>query len=992
MLFRAVFTGVDHGELHMPPRHGDLFNPHRYPFLEGFVAGASPLDVPELQAQVVVPTIDDGTVYAVLERLVVFEGQRLSYKALDVEQIGSIYESLMGYHVERMEAPAVRMKSGQWLTVAEVLAVKPAQRAKWLKKEVGLSTAEGKKLAERFAEIAKGDLDDAEKTAAYQDALADYSAAGRKRDKSAVLARVGQLVLQPGAERRRTSSHYTPRSLSEPIVRRTLEPLLACMGDAPPSDRILELKVCDPAMGSGAFLVEACRFLADQLVAAWTREGKLEEVAKHAPGEDPVLHARRLVAQRCLYGVDKNEAAVELAKLSLWLVTLAKDLPFTFLDHALRHGDSLVGLSFDQIRSFHWKPGKQLELADRVLKEALDEAIAIRQQILDLAEDGSPEGQRLKEMLVRDAEDASARARLIGDVVVGAFFAESKDKAREKERARRLTLVERWLDGDEEAGEELRMLQAEIRARIPVFHWMLEFPEVFYAERPDPLEGGQVNRAAFMDAFVGNPPFLGGIAISGAFGPAYAQWLPATTPNASGRADLVAYFFRRADVLLGNHGTVAFIATNTIAQGDTREAGLRELIRTGALIYDATTSRPWPGQAAVSISVVHFARGRTAQYAGSTFLDGAIAETINSRLRAGPERSDPVRLPENQGRCYFGVTPHGSGFFLSAAERDRLLEHDPKSAPVVRPYIGGERISQAPDLSFDRYIIYFGQAGEAEAQAYPGAYSLVEERVKPERARLRDDNAAARQRKRYWWRYAGTASDLNAALQSLARCLVVSQVTKHLAFAFQPTDRVFSKELAVFVLESSSAFAVLQSRTHEPWARLLSSSMKTDLRYAASDCFETFPFPSPNRAPSSLPSKTWASACTTPAPRTWSRPSRASRRPTTCSRTPTATTPPSRNCAACTRRWTAPCSTPTAGATSRCPPTARPPPAEQKALEAFSDEVIDRLFVLNAERAADEARRGIGTKARKREARMKPRAREKEPSVQQRALDLGDDG
>ena len=109
-----------------------------------------------------------------------------------------------------------------------------------------------------------------------------------------------------------------------------------------------------PAMGSGAFLVEACRFLADEVVAAWTREGRRELVAGT---EDAVLVARRLVAQRCLYGVDKNPFAVSLAKLSLWLVTLARELPFTFVDHALRHGDSLVGLSFDQITSFHWKPG-----------------------------------------------------------------------------------------------------------------------------------------------------------------------------------------------------------------------------------------------------------------------------------------------------------------------------------------------------------------------------------------------------------------------------------------------------------------------------------------------------------------------------------------------------------------------------------------------------------------------------------------------------------
>src|SRR6185295_14248846 len=100
----------------------------------------------------------------------------------------------------------------------------------------------------------------------------------------------GQLVLQPGEERRRTSSHYTPRSLSEPIVRRTLEPLLRAMSDKgePSSRQLLSLKICDPAMGSGAFLVEACRFLADHVVAAWTREEKLQLVAD--AHEDVVNH------------------------------------------------------------------------------------------------------------------------------------------------------------------------------------------------------------------------------------------------------------------------------------------------------------------------------------------------------------------------------------------------------------------------------------------------------------------------------------------------------------------------------------------------------------------------------------------------------------------------------------------------------------------------------------------------------------------------------
>ena len=77
------------------------------------------------------------------------------------------------------------------------------------------------------------------------------------------------------------------------------------------------------------------------------------------PGEDEVVVARRVVAQRCLYGVDRNVVAVDLAKMSLWLATLAKDHPLTFLDHALRHGDSLLGLNRQQIEWFHWKGHKK---------------------------------------------------------------------------------------------------------------------------------------------------------------------------------------------------------------------------------------------------------------------------------------------------------------------------------------------------------------------------------------------------------------------------------------------------------------------------------------------------------------------------------------------------------------------------------------------------------------------------------------------------------
>src|SRR5262249_29360801 len=135
---------------------------------------------------------------------------------------------------------------------------------------------------------------------------------------------VGALYLQPTEERRRSGSHYTPRSLTEPIVRTTFRPILERLGDGATPQQILDLKVCDPAMGSGAFLVESCRLLADRLVRAWAIHGRGEALP---PDEDELTLARRLVAERCLYGVDKNIFAVDLAKLSLWLATLARDHP-----------------------------------------------------------------------------------------------------------------------------------------------------------------------------------------------------------------------------------------------------------------------------------------------------------------------------------------------------------------------------------------------------------------------------------------------------------------------------------------------------------------------------------------------------------------------------------------------------------------------------------------------------------------------------------------
>ena len=222
-------------------------------------------------------------------------------------------------------------------------------------------------------------------------------------------------------------------------MRYALEPAFERLGPDATPEQILDLKVCDPAMGSGAFLVEACRAIAARLVEAWARYRDKKPVIP--ADEDEELHARRLVAQRCLYGVDKNPLATDLAKLSLWLATLARDHEFTFLDHALKSGDSLVGLTQAQIAAAHWdtsKPG--LPLFRQLVKDRVAEAMKGRAEIQAAPDDTA---RAIQEQRHKSLEARLKDIRLMGDAVIAAFFAEDKPKAREKKRAE----VESWLTG-----------------------------------------------------------------------------------------------------------------------------------------------------------------------------------------------------------------------------------------------------------------------------------------------------------------------------------------------------------------------------------------------------------------------------------------------------------------------------------------------------------------------------------------------------------------
>lgn len=818
VLFRMIHDGAP--ELGLPRRHGALFNPDRFPFLEGRAGGAR-----QIHERIDPPRVPDGTVYAALEKLLLLDGERISYRALDVEQIGSVYETMMGFRLEaatgRSLAIRASKKGGAPATISldALLERSPAQRAKWLQEQTGRTIPAG------VTKI----LSTATSVDALHAALRPIVDIGATPD----IVPPGAMVLQPSLERRRSGSHYTPRALTEPIVRTTLAPILERLrgedGLPPRPAQILDLKICDPAMGSGAFLVEACRQLGDALVEAWSAHGEKPLVPAD---EDEVIYARRLVAQRCLYGVDKNPTAVDLAKVSLWLVTLAKEHALTFVDHALRHGDSLVGLSRRQIETFHWKGDAsrfQAGFETMQVRRHVERVAKLRAEIRHAGEGVSDAELNA---LWQDAQVELANVRLYGDLVVAAFFEGDSDKKREAARAQYATEV---VGGS--AHKHLARLEAWRDAELPLvpFHWEIEFPEVFQREN------------AGFDAIVGNPPFAGKNTIAESNLTGYSDWLKGLHVESHGNADLVAHFFRRSFNLICDGATLGLVATKTIREGDTRGTGLRWICMHGGEIFAAQRRIKWPGRAAVIVSIVHIVKGRAFQ---KKRLDHREVSIITAFLFHRGSHSDPIPLVSNLGQSFQGNILLGMGFTFddadkkgiatSITEMQHLTEKNVQNSEVIFPFIGYSEVANDPKQLHSRYVINFGERNEEECrQKWPDLMKIVETKVKPDR--LTDNREVYR---RYWWQHAEKRTELNLEAAKLERLLVAgAQGSAHFAFAFLPAGMVYSSNLSVLLHSTYAAFASVQARVHEVWARFFMSTMKDDLAYTPTTCYETFPFP-----------------------------------------------------------------------------------------------------------------------------------------------------
>ena len=872
-LFRGVYGGIDYEGLRLPPLGGSLFDPDRFPFLEGRHAGsrwhetaADPLP------------IDNRTVLLLLNALQVIElragAQLLSYEALDVEQVGHVYEGLLERTVMRVPEVTLgllgsKKSANPTAPLGELEKLTPDALLGFLKEltarsETAIRNALSKPINdEHYHRILLACTNDrllADRVRPYAQLLRLDSWG------DPLIYPKDAFIVAMSAGRRETGAHYTPKVLTEPIVQHTLEPLVY-IGPAEglPQEQwklkspaeLLALKICDMAMGSAAFLVQTCRYLGERLVEAWEAQeqaGKaisIEGVVLDQTGAaellpkdraERILIARRLVASRCLYGVDFNPMAVELAKLSLWLITLMKGRPFGFLDHALKCGDSLLGVSsVQQIENFSLRPGdRQVTFATADLAKNVEEASAKRRALEDLPSNDHTQIET-KNRLHAEAEAATAKVKALADCLIAVELRGLDGDAYEDQRTAEAEKVQLLMKRAADASlnsqtPTINQLSAHAREQLRgrrTFHWAVEFPEVF-------ARGG-------FDAFVGNPPFMGNKKITGEFGIDFRDFLVRYLANGQrGLADLCAYFFTRANGLLKSKAAFGLVATNTIAQGDTREVGLDQIVADGTEIFRAIQSQMWPGTASVVISIVWGFKG---EWKGTRILDGAAVTKISSLLTASSGGgSQPNELSDSGERAFIGSYVLGSGFTLTPEQARELIDKNPRNRDVIFPYLGGEDINSTPTCAAKRQVIQFfnwplnrdsapdDYTGPVAAD-YPDCLSIVERLVKPERDEKKRD--AYRRR---WWQFAELQTCAYEATKDLKHLLVKARVSPIHGLVFVPNGQILNEKTVIFQ-GGFSEFTLLQSSVHEVWAVEYSPTMGiSTLSYSPSACVATFPF------------------------------------------------------------------------------------------------------------------------------------------------------
>jgi hypothetical protein len=864
--FRAVHRGARHDQLTLPGYGGSLFDPDRFPWLEGRPdADAGLEDADPLR-------IDDRTLLRALEALqwLRFAGERrrVSFRVLDVEQIGYVYEGLLdqdarhahdwilgiaGDRKGEKDGPEVALTD-----LIEHLGQGAEHFATWLSGEIKAGNGNRSPAAITKALTpptgAGGDtawtgvLEACGGDEATARSIVPFAGLLRRDPRDLpVIYPPGSLYLTDSDLRIHTGAIYTPRVLAEEVVARTLEPLVKSPGPLDTDDesvwkvrrpeQILALKVVDIAAGSGAFLVAATRYLADRLLDA-RRIHEPVEAGVEVDAEQAIIDARREILDHCIYGLDINPMALEMAKLSLWLVTLDRNRPFGFLDDRLAAGDSLLGLTrIEQLLNMHPNPqtGQRINNPDQISAYAADipgllrEATELRRSIADVELFDTSSAER-KDRILRESITLTNHLTVVANALSGAGLSGGSDRAYRAVASRLGFALDEsgstadWADFEEQTRFDLADSRGNLKCPA---HFPLLFPEVFSGLRPG------------FDAIIGNPPFLGNRHWRSAFGSNFQSWAAHMLDSPFvGKIDLSLLFLRRAWELLATDGKLGLIVTTSLREPESRKLGISWLVERGATIYAARSTMKWPTEAAgVHISIVWITKSATQV---PRWLDEGRVAQISDGLTAEFDLAPPSTL--EWIFAFQGVDNTRGNAFVIDAKDDRLPLLLTEAPGVWRPYLTGDDITSQIAVQPVRYCLDSEDKSLDKMRSLgPETKKYLMEVVRPERTPEQLKSYSGLYER--WWQMWRPRADLRKQLrESSPYCLAMPAVSKYSMVALIPSDWVTTNKVRMIEYKGPWLHAIILSQWFEAWVWKFSGRMgMAIINLAVTSAIRTFP-------------------------------------------------------------------------------------------------------------------------------------------------------
>ena len=655
------------------------------------------------------------------------------------------------------------------------------------------------------------------------------------------------------SERKKTGSYYTPEYIVQYIVEQTIGPLIDEIQSGLKTDlndlstkirrargenrrlleqqrgdllkkareRVLNQKVLDPAMGSGHFLVSACDYIARRIA-------ELEADLTGEETEEAVQALKRTVAERCLYGVDLNLLATELAKLSLWLHTVAKGKPLSFLDHHLRTGNSLIGARVKDLERPPSGKAHEIGLWESKLVQDLAKAIGYLNFIK-----ASASASR------SDIEEKKQRWELVNawigkykqaaDVWLSSYFGNTVSD----EDFQQVLQAAASSHMDEVANSSTMRRAEEIAAKKRFFHWELEFPDVFFDRFGRPLKNPG------FDAVIGNPPYVRQEQIKES-----KSYFKTAFETYTGVADLYIYFYEKSHRLLRQEGRFGMITSNKFmraAYGEKLKVFLAEKVTIEAII-DFGDLPVFPGVSAypcVFLTVNSPCDEQTSRYLQIRSLEFEDLSTLvrekavklpadaiqeSQWTLAGGEEQRILRKMEEASLSlaeWLGdveirrgvLTGFNQAFFIDAETRERLITEDPKSAELIKPLVVGDDIKRYEIEYKGRYLIFTRKG--VEIDSYPAVKGYLEqfkERLAPRPLDWDEESQGkwpGRKPGTYRWYEIQDTIDYYAELEKPK--IMYQEIAKFQAFARDENHLFCNNKLFIIPTDSSYLLAILNA-------------------------------------------------------------------------------------------------------------------------------------------------------------------------------------